>query len=248
MGTASVAYDPSNPLQQAFLATLAQGETGSSSYSATEGVGGTNLAGSATDAYGFPQWQGFGNSHAAGIYQFEPATWDSEAQTYGLNFQNPSDQSAGAWYLAQDTYAKNTGGGDLTSALASGDYMSVQKALASTWPSVGGNASIPLGFANTIAANNPSGLSDAAYVQGGGQSPSDTTAGIGTPGTNADPTTPASPWNPLGWFAAIENWFVRGGMIFVGLVIVGIAIWALVARSGAVPGPKQAAKAVAAAI
>lgn len=153
-----VAYNPNDPVQQTFLGSLAQGETGNSAYAATEGVGGTNLANDPnSDPYGFPIWQGQGSSHAAGIFQFEPATWDALAQTYGLNFGNASDQQAGAWYLAQQTYTAKTGG-SLYGDLSSGTTSKLQSALYSIWPSIAGNGAAPQGLAADIAAGVGSNL------------------------------------------------------------------------------------------
>lgn len=154
----SVAFDPNDPVQQAFLSALALGETGNSSYAATEGVGGTDLAGdTSTDSAGFPLWSGEGDSHAAGIFQFEPATWDSIAQQYGLNFANTSDQEAGAWYLAQQTYSADTGR-SLYSDLSSDNYSFLDTALAKVWPSVAGNAAAPQGLAATLAGGGGASL------------------------------------------------------------------------------------------
>lgn len=240
----SVAYDPNNALQQNFLHSLAQGESGGSPFAATVGVGGVNLDGAPTDAYGFPQWHGYGNSHAAGIYQFEPATWDAEANAYGLNFANPADQNAGAWYLAQDTYARNTGGGDLTDALASGDYTSVQTALKGVWPSVVGNAASPQGLAASLASDTSSGTTSSTA---GGSWPYGA-FGLGTPDPSGNQNVPSE--GGTGWFAAIENWLVRSWMIVIGIIVIALALWALLARSGVVPSPtdtaKDAAKAIAA--
>ena len=86
-----VAYNPDDPAQAGFLAALAQGETGGAANSASLGTGQTNLSGLATDQYGFPQWTGLGNSHAAGTFQFQPGTWDAIASKFNLNFQNPQD-------------------------------------------------------------------------------------------------------------------------------------------------------------
>lgn len=130
-----VPFNPGDPTQQAFLATLSSNE-GNALY---EGYGGVDLTSSPQDQWGFPQWTGSltsaGPTHAAGYFQFEPTTWDNIAQQYGLNFGNKSDQEAGAWYVAQQAYQTNTGG-NLYDALKAGNYSSVQSALQSTWPSV----------------------------------------------------------------------------------------------------------------
>ena len=62
------------------------------------GYGGADLSGAPHDAYGFPQWAGkmgpAGISHAAGGYQFEPATWDPAAQKLGIHDFSPQSQDA----------------------------------------------------------------------------------------------------------------------------------------------------------
>jgi hypothetical protein len=157
MSSSFVAFNPNDPVQQQFLSSLALGETANSSYAATEGFGGVNLADAPTDQYGFPQWQGQGNSHAAGIFQFQPATWDALAQQYGLNFSDAGDQEAGAWYLAQQTYNTKTGG-NLYGDLSTGNTSKLNSALASVWPSVSGNAASPHGLAAAIAGGDGANL------------------------------------------------------------------------------------------
>lgn len=217
-----VPYDSNNPLITNFLSSLGQGESGGSSNSATLGVGGHDLSGYPTNQYGFPIWSGFGNSHAAGTYQFEPSTWNSIAQQYGLNFKNPQDQSAGAWYDAQQVYSRNTGGGDLASALASGDYQSIQNALGKEWPSVMGNGANPGGLASLLSGI---GGMFGGLLGGGTASP-----GVG----QSSSTTP--------FWTDIEDFFIRFGLIIVGTVVVVVALWQLLANTGAVPSPAKTAK------
>jgi hypothetical protein len=136
------AFNPNDPTQQAFLAMLQKGENAAGN--PTLGFGGADLSHAGTDEFGFPQWAGVitGDTitHAAGLFQFQPGTWDGIASQFNLNFSNPQDQAAGAWYLAQQTFTKNTGG-DLTTALQNGDTSQVDSALSSVWTSLGsGNA------------------------------------------------------------------------------------------------------------
>lgn len=217
----AVAYNPNDPTQQSFLAALGLGESsGSNAYH--QGVGGVDLSGAPTDAYGFPQWGGFGNSHAAGEFQFQPATWDRIAAEHGLNFQNPADQNAAAWYLAQDTYAQKTGG-SLADDLAAGKTGQVQNALADVWPSVTGNGASPglvdaikNGLGNLIAGGNP---------------------------TSADTSTgPAGGGGISGWLA---KEFSRIGLGLVGVVILLIALWWLLSDAGVVPSAGDVAKTAA---
>jgi len=220
----AVAYNPSDPDQISLLSALALGETGNTPWSAYEGVGGSNISGYATDQYGFPKWPGLGNSHAAGTYQFQPGTWKPYAEKYGLNFQNPADQDAAAWYLAQDTYAQKTGGKSLSEALAKKEYSSIQSALVGVWPSVTGNGAAPKGLAANIAAGI------GAVLPGLGGSPSN---GAG----NAEGGIFG------GVQSSVENFFVRFGLIIVGIAIVLVALWMLLADQGVVPSPVDTAKA-----
>lgn len=155
-----VPFNPADPVQTNFLSTLSSGE-GNATY---EGYGGTDLTNDPRSATGFPQWAGVttanGPTHAAGLYQFEPGTWEPLAAQYGLNFSNPSDQAQAAWYLAQQQDP------NLYSSLQSGNYASVQQALQDTWPSVNNDnwnktsGSIP-GVGTTTAASGAAGTSGA---------------------------------------------------------------------------------------
>lgn len=219
----SVAYNSSDPTQQAFLSALAQGEAGKYGYSG--GVGNTDLSTvSSADQYGFPQWGGFGNSHAAGEYQFQPATWDAVASQHGLNFSNPADQNAAAWYYAQDTYANKTGG-SLTDALAKGDYTGVQAALASVWPSVTGNGATP-GLAKSLSAGTGAPISGANPI-------SADTAGF-------DPLHPIQSLSNV-----VTSEFVRIGLFVIGGLIILVALWKLLSETGVVPAPEKVAATVA---
>lgn len=221
MASATVAYDPNNATQNRFLSALQLGETGRTPWAAIEGVGGTNLSSYATDQYGFPQWGGYGDSHAAGAYQFQPGTWDEIASKFGLNFQNPQDQTEGAWYYAQQTYAAKTGG-SLQAALDAGDYTSVQNALKSAWPSVTGNGATG---GKTLAEN--------------------IAAGIGADLPAGDQASTQNVPGQMGGSSSIGSWLVRGGLILVGLVILVIALWQMMSQTGSVPSPGSVAKGAA---
>src|ERR1700744_4464324 len=226
-----VAYNPDDPAQAALLAGIAQGETGGSSYAATEGTGASNLAGSTTDQYGFPQWSGVGNSHAAGIYQFQPATWDSIASQYNLNFQNPSDQNAAAWYNAQQTYSAQTGGQSLESALttdeSTGNFSTIQSALAGQWPSVNGNGSLPGGL-NSYLSND---VSENGGTFGTAPANAANVAAGSSTGTASSGTSSSSS-NQNGWVANIETWLQQFGLVIGGGVIAAIALGFIIWKSG----------------
>jgi muramidase (phage lysozyme) len=232
------AYNPADPLQTAFLAALALGETGGNAGAYSEGVGGGNLAGAATDQYGFPVWTGQGQSHAAGAFQFQPGTWSQIAATYGLNFQNPEDQNAGAWYEAEQQFQAVTGG-SLETALATGVYQEIETALASVWPSVTGNASAPQGLAYSLANNQGAALVTSPTAGSGSGAAGGAVAG----GAAATPSIGATDF-----IGEVEGFFVRFGLVLVGGIVVIVALWQLLSDAGAVPSPAQTAKGAGAAI
>lgn len=191
-----VSYNRADPEQNAFLATVRQLESGGNYY---VGTGGKNLQGAPLDQYGFPQWSGKGNSHAAGAYQFQPGTWREIASRFGLNFQSKSDQDQGAWYNAQIKYAKKSGGRDLDADLDAGMFQYIQQTLTSEW------TSFPKGFAQTIVG----------YL---GKSPELAEGATDTTGTPSLLTSPVE---------AARSYFVRGGMMLTGAIILVVALWAL---------------------
>ncbi len=204
MSGEGVAYDPYDPVQRSFLGALAQGESGGFSNSAMVGYGGGDLSAATPDQYGFPQWNGVGNTHAAGTYQFQPGTWKDVASKFGLNFQNPADQDAGAWYTAQAADP------NLESDLSSGAFGKVQAALSRIWPSVSGSASNPTGLAGLLGSG------------------ADTSGNV-APLNNATGDPKSSSLNP---FAVIENWFLRGGLIIVGVLVIMVALYFLLRNKG----------------
>lgn len=200
-----VAYNQSDAEQRAFLAAVRAGEGGDNYWI---GFGGKDLSKSARDQYGFPQWGGAvtgeGPTHAAGAYQFQPGTWREVASKYGLNFSNPFDQDSGAWYNAQRKYAANTGGASLDADLDAGLFEKVRSALKQEWTSLRDN---PQKFLSTIASGA------GAEMQPGATDTS------GTPSFFSSPVQAAGAY------------FVRGGMILVGTVILLVALWALLSRT-----------------
>ncbi len=130
---------------RALLDAIAQGE--SDPVAKHEGIspyvilyGGGSFEGMANrDGYnGFPAWAGKDNSHAAGRYQFEPATWRGIVPRFGKfspNFRNPDDQDWGAWFLAQDDY-QSRAGARLIVALQTGDLFDIGGILKPTWTSM----------------------------------------------------------------------------------------------------------------
>lgn len=230
---ADVAYVPDDVTQGAFLSALALGETGGVSNAYSLGYapgGGVDLSTTAQhDAFGFPVWSGFGGSHAAGAFQFEPKTWDYEAAQHGLNFANPADQNAAAWYEAQDTYAAKTGGRSLYQDLKAGDFSRLQDALKSIWPSVTGNAAAPAGLAADIAAGKGANLDTANAPN---------PDAVGNVAGNAAKGIVGGLLSPL--TAAATDTLVRAGLIAIGGVILFVALWQLLANAGAVPSPKDA--------
>lgn len=88
----------------------------------------------------FDTSQGHPGEGAAGLFQFEPETWQRAAQLAGVDPKNMSqpNQERAAWALAQDDYAKNTNGRSLMFDLNRGNYAQVAAGLKSTWPSING--------------------------------------------------------------------------------------------------------------
>lgn len=210
------AYDPNDPVQNSFLDAVRFGENPAGD--PFLGVGGTHLDNAPVGDYGFPQWQGRGNSHAAGLYQFQPGTWSIVAREYGLDFRNPQDQTAGAWYNAQRVYSARTGR-DLETALQAGDYQSVQSALAQEWTSIPGTAAtgghgLAYNLERGIGATPASWLSEGFHNLT--QAPGNIVSGI-------------------------ENIFVRSGLIIFGGIVVFISLWYLLSDVTDVPSPSDTA-------
>lgn len=124
---------------QAFLDAISEGESGGADrynelYGGDSMVGLPNRAGH----YGFPEWPGKDNSHAAGRYQFEPATWLGIVPKFSPgspDFRNPADQDWGAWFLAQQDFKVRTGK-TLLSELQADSVDGIGSALHATWTSL----------------------------------------------------------------------------------------------------------------
>lgn len=241
MTTAIDAYDPGDTLQQQFLSAVRKGESyGANAYS--QGVGGFDLSGFTTNALGFPLWSGIGSgktqSHAAGAYQFQPGTWSDVAGALGLNFQHPEDQDQAAWTLAAQTYLNKTGG-SLEAALANHDYGSITDALKGVWPSATGNGAAPGGWAATLG-NLAQG---AGAVLGTVFPGSQAVAAVGATGVGAMTQGVQAAGNAgVQAGSAIEGFFVRGGLIVLGAIVVIVALWYLLSNATGVPSPSDAAK------
>lgn len=101
--------------------------------------------------YGFPEWDGKDNSHAAGRYQFEPATWKATAMRFDgetPDFRLPVWQDRLAWMLAQHDYQLKTGRGLFTDLTLRPLHVSF--ALHATWTSL--NDQFPARYAAALAA------------------------------------------------------------------------------------------------
>lgn len=235
----AVGYNPADRLQAAFLRVLRLGETGNAANASTVGYGGTDLAGTIAsgnvDQYGFPIWTGLGNSHAAGMYQFQPGTWDAVASEHHLIFSHPEDQSAAAWYYAQQVDPS------ISAELAAGDYSSIQRKLQSVWPSVTGNAANPAGLANELASllandNAPSGNyyddSGVAHITIGGSKSDASSSGTSPSGgtVGGKDGTDFQWFNPASWQSFASDFFTRGALIFIGAVIILVALWMLLSN------------------
>lgn len=135
----------------AFLDAIAVGESGGASDDAAYSVlfGGSHfslgptheengvavLDGPAQWPPAFPQWAGVwvddAPTHAAGRYQFEPATW----RGLGNGSFDPLSQDHKAWILGQQAYRSATGR-DLLTDLKANILTLAGSALQSTWTSV----------------------------------------------------------------------------------------------------------------
>jgi muramidase (phage lysozyme) len=130
---------------RAFLDAVAQGESdptakaeGISPYFILYGGGSFETFPNREGYNGFPSWAGKDNSHAAGRYQFEPATWRGIVPRFKPgtpDFRNPDDQDWGAWFLAQQDYAVRATS-PLYQALQAGSLDSIGSTLQPTWTSL----------------------------------------------------------------------------------------------------------------
>lgn len=240
MAAPLVPFDPTDKVQAGFLGGLqaSEGTLNSGEGAYTETFGGGSSAGLATDQYGFPDFSAsFGGSStsASGAYQFQRGTWDQVASANGLNFANPNDQDAGAWILAQQNYSAATGGGSLYSALQNGQTSQVASALSPTWTSLVNPSAFTSAFNSVVGgASGASGSSDASGSSGG------SSGGIMSWLGNATGISSL--------VADVENWVERGFLVIAAVVIIGLALWSILGRTGAIPGPGETAKAAALAL
>jgi lysozyme len=123
------------PQARAFLDALAIGESGGASDDAAYSVlfGGSHFPIPPWPTT-FPQWDGVSlhgvRTHAAGRYQFEPATWRGlQAQLHLPDF-SPASQDRAAWALACQVRH------GLLAELVAGELDGIATALHSTWTSL----------------------------------------------------------------------------------------------------------------
>lgn len=152
--TPIAAADFARPIQ-AFLVALSFGESENDPLDYTELCGGGHFEGFAA----FPQWAGVGDpiSHAAGRYQFEPATWRDMQTRLSLPDFSPTSQDHAAWALASEVYQRVTGR-VLLADLQADELASVAPALRSTWTSV--NGEFPARYHGALAALTPADPAD----------------------------------------------------------------------------------------
>jgi hypothetical protein len=85
----------------------------------------------------FPNWSGAvvggKTTHAAGPWQFQPATYAEIVAMTGRPGFYPADQLANAWVLGVRDFGTRTHGGDLLAALKAGQFDQVSTALQATW-------------------------------------------------------------------------------------------------------------------
>lgn len=88
-------------------------------------------------------------THAAGGYQFQPATWQQQKEKLGLKDFSPQSQDTAAWDLAQQTYKQNTGR-DISADAAAGKVN--WGALGDQWASLKGKGIGPALPASALAS------------------------------------------------------------------------------------------------
>ncbi len=149
---------------RALLIAIAQGESdpvaaqeGISPYVILVGGGSMDMMPNRQGYSGFPDWPGrqfsTGISHAAGRYQFQPATWRDTVEMFSAasipNFRNPGDQDWGAWLLAQHDYKSRTNA-SLLAVLRANAIGNLGSILKPTWASLS-DATFPARYAAALA-------------------------------------------------------------------------------------------------
>jgi muramidase (phage lysozyme) len=237
----AVAYDPYNPDQARFLSALSMSEIGRAKNGVNLGNGFVDLTRAPRNQYGFPIWQGQPTadgrgSRAAGLFQFQPGTWEGYARDYDLDFQDAADQKRGAWYLAQDTYKSETGG-DLLSALQAKEYGAIESALGRTqW----------IGARGKLAAFLSAGKG--ATLPGGPGGPSDDTTDFAEAMRRN-----REEGGEIGRFfsskgQAITDTIQRYLIFIVGGLILAAALWWLLSDANLIPTPGGLIKGAAGAV
>lgn len=83
----------------------------------------------------FPNWPGNAqfDTHAAGVWQDEPATYKDAAAVTGHSSFSPQDQITNNWTIAQAAFMAK-GGGDLLATLQASGLGKINEFLSATWP------------------------------------------------------------------------------------------------------------------
>lgn len=133
-GTNAIADTTMDPVQQGFLQTLSDPESGGS-YDLKNG--GSTFS----DFSQFPEGIGAGGtSTASGRYQFTSDTWREQSAALGLTDFSPASQDKAAWNLASTEYRRKTGR-DLEADLKAGGHQTdIAAALSGRWPSLPGGS------------------------------------------------------------------------------------------------------------
>ena len=196
---------------RALLDAISVGESGGSDDPYNILYGGGSMVGLPNRAgyYGFPEWAGQDNSHAAGRYQFEPATWLGIVPRFSPgtpDFRNPADQDWGAWFLAQEDF-KRRSGSDLLERLKSGALVGIGSTLKATWTSMS-DSTFPVRFVKALAAI-----------------PADESAPSSTePSIPSAPPTPSAPQGGGGSSTSAHPAVTVGASAGLGGAVVGILI------------------------
>lgn len=174
------------------------------------GWGNTDLSGASAGAYGFPQWSG----------KPGPAGVSHAAGAY--QFQ------PGTWAGIASKYNldfRNKSDQDAGAwYLAQEDYTARTGRDLTADIEGGAWSKIASGLKSTWTSVTSSSLASGASAEL-------------SPGATPSEGTPSFFSDPLG---ATTTYFVRGAMIAVGIVILGVALWALLSRAGMVPASVKA--------
>lgn len=194
-GTSYQIQSQVTPEGAALLRTITRSEAGSAGNPYTLQVGGKHFTDFSDHPREFTVNWGRGPSSASGAYQFTKTTWDEYCKRYADQFTpgpngkipfTPANQDRMAWLLAQDRYARLTGGRSLQTDLQSPmEHQRILKTLSAEW------TSLPGGLEPNKATNGQF----AALTNEVARARSGKPASASAP-TTSDPAAPGQPQPP----------------------------------------------------